>query len=64
MRPSWCSAELQRVVAVARTADLHQPLAERIGANRACVAIARKLLKRSYHVLRGVDDQALEPVIA
>jgi transposase len=36
--------------------------AERIGANRACIAIARKLLKRSYHVLRDLGDQALEPV--
>jgi transposase len=36
--------------------------AERIGGNRACIAIARKLLKRSYHILRGLGDQALEPV--
>jgi transposase len=36
--------------------------AERIGGNRACIAVARKLLKRSYHVLRGLGDQALEPV--
>ena len=40
----------------------YEQLAERIGGNRACVAIARKLLKRSYHVLRGLGDQALEPV--
>ncbi len=31
-------------------------------ANHACVAIARKLLKRSYHVLRGLGDDALKPV--
>jgi len=30
--------------------------------DRACIAIARKLLKRSYHHLRALDDQALEPV--
>ena len=42
----------------------YEQLAERIGGNRACVAIARKLLKRSYHVLRGLGDQALEPVTA
>ena len=36
--------------------------AERIGGNRACIAIARKLLKRSYHLLRELGDQALEPV--
>jgi transposase len=38
--------------------------AERIGGNRACIAVARKLLKRSYHLLRELGDQALEPVIA
>ena len=37
---------------------------QRIGGNRACIAIARKLLKRSYHVLRELGDQALEPVNA
>ena len=36
--------------------------AARIGGNRACIAVARKLLKRSYHVLRELGDQALEPV--
>lgn len=36
--------------------------AERIGANRACIAISRKLLKRRYHVLRERDDQAIAPV--
>ena len=40
----------------------YRQLADRIGGNRACVAIARKLLKRSYHLLRGLGDQALEPV--
>ena len=41
----------------------YEQLAERIGGNRACIAIARKLLKRSYHVLRGLGDEALEPAI-
>jgi transposase len=36
--------------------------AERIGGNRACIALARKLLKRSYHLLRELGDHALEPV--
>jgi transposase len=40
----------------------YEQLAERIGANRACIAISRKLLKRSYHLLRQLGDQALEPV--
>jgi transposase len=38
--------------------------AERIGGNRACIALARKLLKRGYHILRELGDQALEPVTA
>jgi transposase len=38
--------------------------AERIGGNRACIAVSRKLLKRSYHILRELGDQALEPVAA
>ena len=35
--------------------------AERIGGNRACLALARKLLKRSYHILKGLGDDALKP---
>ena len=35
--------------------------AERLGGNRACLALARKLLKRSFHVLRDLGDQALQP---
>ena len=40
----------------------YEQLAARIGGNRACIAISRKLLKRSYHLLRALGDQALEPV--
>ena len=36
--------------------------AERIGGNRACLALARKLLKRSYHILKELGDPALESV--
>jgi transposase len=36
-------------------------LAERIGANRACIALARKLLKRGYHILKELGDKALQP---
>jgi transposase len=36
-------------------------LAERIGGNRACLALARKLLKRSHHILKALGDQALAP---
>jgi transposase len=34
---------------------------ERIGGNRACLAVARKLLKRSYHTLRELGEEALQP---
>lgn len=32
---------------------------ERIGGNRACLAVARKLLKPSYHTLRELGEEAL-----
>ena len=35
--------------------------AERLGGNRACLSIARKLLKRSYHTLRQLGEEALQP---
>jgi hypothetical protein len=35
--------------------------ADRLGGNRACVAIARKLLLRRYHTLRQLGDEALQP---
>ena len=41
--------------------DYYRQTAERLGANRACLAIARKLLKRSYHTLRELEDEALQP---
>src|SRR5918994_3415036 len=35
--------------------------AVRFGGNRACLALARKLLKRCYHTLRELGDDALAP---
>jgi transposase len=40
----------------------YEQLAARIGGNRACLALARKLMKRSYHILKALGDQALAPV--
>jgi transposase len=34
---------------------------ERIGGNRACLALARKLLKRCHHTLRELGDEGLQP---
>jgi transposase len=41
--------------------DYYLQAAERLGGNRACLAVARKLLKRSYHTLRELGDRALQP---
>jgi transposase len=41
--------------------DYYTQAADRLGANRACLAIARKLLKRSYHTLRELGEEALQP---
>jgi transposase len=41
--------------------DYYGQAAERLGHNRACLAIARKLLKRSYHTLRELGEEALAP---
>ncbi len=35
--------------------------AEQLGGNRACLALARKLLKRCYHTLRELGEDALTP---
>jgi transposase len=35
--------------------------AARLGSNRACLSVARRLLKRSYHTLRELGEEALQP---
>jgi transposase len=42
--------------------NYYDQAAERLGGNRACLALARKLLKRSFHTLRDLGDEALQPV--
>src|SRR5215216_391323 len=39
----------------------YEQAAARLGGNRACLALARKLLKRSYHTLRDLGEDALAP---
>ena len=39
----------------------YQEAAKRLGGNRACLSVARKLLKRSYHTLRELGEEALQP---
>lgn len=41
--------------------DWYLEAAERLGGNRACLALARKLLKRCYHTLRELGEDALAP---
>jgi transposase len=41
--------------------DYYVQAAARLGGNRACMAVARKLLKRSYHTLRELGEEALQP---
>jgi transposase len=36
-------------------------LKERLGANRAALTIARKLLRRAQHTLRELGDDAIAP---
>ena len=43
--------------------DYYEQAAERLGGNRACLALARKLLKRCYHTLRELGDDALAPPV-
>jgi transposase len=41
--------------------EYYRQAKERLGANRACLSVARKLLKRSYHILRELGEEALQP---
>lgn len=41
--------------------DYYEQTAARLGGNRACLAVARKLLKRAYHTLRELGEEALLP---
>jgi transposase len=59
----WALYEAAQVARHPRSPDraYYEQAAARLGANRACLAIARKLLKRSYHTLRELGDEALQP---
>jgi transposase len=41
--------------------DYYEQASDRLGGNRACLSIARRLLKRSYHTLRELGEEALQP---
>ena len=42
--------------------DYYSQAAARLGSNRARLSVARKILKRSYHVLRELGDEAIAPI--
>jgi hypothetical protein len=48
-------------VRAARTMSTYSQAAERLGSNRARLSVARKILKRSYHLLRELGEEALAP---
>jgi transposase len=56
------AAQVARSRAASPDREYYLQAKDRIGGNRACIAIARKLLKRSYHVLRELGDHTLEPI--
>ena len=41
--------------------DYYGESKQRLGPNRACLSIARKLLKRAHHTLRELGEEALQP---
>jgi transposase len=63
--PALCWALFEAAQTARRTGSpdraYYTQAAERLGANRACLAIARKLLKRRYHTLRELGQEALQP---
>ena len=41
--------------------EYYAQAAERLGSNRARLSVARKILKRSYHLLRELGEEAIAP---
>jgi len=59
----WALFEAAQLACRERSPDraYYGQAAGRLGHNRACLAVARKLLKRSYHTLRELGEEALQP---
>ena len=59
----WALFEATMCAARADSPDheYYSQAAERLGSNRARLSVARKLLKRSYHLLRELGEDALAP---
>ena len=59
----WALFEASMCAARACSPDheYYAQAAERLGSNRARLSVARKILKRSYHLLRELGEEALAP---
>jgi transposase len=59
----WALFEASMCAARACSPDYeyYSQAAQRLGSNRARLSVARKILKRSYHLLRGLGEEALTP---
>jgi transposase len=59
----WALFEAAQAARLPRIPDrgYYDQAAKRLGGNRACLALARKLLKRSFHTLRELGDEGLLP---
>jgi transposase len=59
----WALFEASMCAARACSPDYeyYSQAAQRLGSNRARLSVARKILKRSYHLLRGLGEEALAP---
>jgi transposase len=63
--PALRWAVFEATICAARPAspdyEYYCQVAARVGSNRARLSVARKILKRSYHLLRELDEEALAP---
>jgi transposase len=59
----WALFEAAQVARRPRSPDrgYYDQAAARLGGNRACLSVARRLLKRCYHTLSELGEEALQP---
>lgn len=59
----WALFEAAQSACRATSPDLayYRQAAARLGHNRACLSVARRLMRRAHHTLRQLGEQALEP---
>jgi transposase len=43
------------------TVTYYEQAADRLGGNRACLSVARRLHRRAYHTLSELGEEALQP---